>query len=139
MWLWRLAAWSMGLTLVCYAGLLGIGWYIRRKRLDRRISPRWLRMLHLLVGFVMLGLILVLLAIGLVGTLGHFGSLGHSWHLPVGLGVVLLSLGAAWTGTRIRYDLVQSRSLHIRVNGLLGAGLILALISGWAAVQKYIP
>ena len=139
LWLWKIAAWSMGWTLGIYLGLLGMGWWLRQRRLDRRVSPRWLRMLHVVAGFVMLFLVLLLLAIGIVGTLGHFGSLGHSWHLPMGLLVVALSLGAAWSGTRIRYDNVQTRSLHIRINGLLGMGLILVLISGWAVVQKYIP
>ncbi len=49
----------------------------------------------------MAGMVLLLLAIGFVGTLGHYGSLGHSPHLFAGLAVVDLVFLSAWSAIQI--------------------------------------
>ena len=43
----------------------------------------------------MVALVILLLAIGIVGTLGEYGSLGHSQHLGAGLITVVLVLISA--------------------------------------------
>ncbi len=139
-WLWRIAAWSMGLSVTIFFGLAVIGLVLRTQRLQAGTKPqKWLRILHRGLGIILVLLILNLLAIGVVGTLGHYGSLGHSWHLPVGLSVVVLSLGSAWSATRIHPQRPWARPLHLRINGLLFVALALVSLSGWSVVQKYIP
>lgn len=136
----------MGLAILCYLllALLG-GWMTLQRwqgsRLGHwRIRPLLLRRLHLGLGFALVCLILLLLAIGIVGTLGHFGSLGHSWHLPAGLAVVVLTLasaGSAWH--YLKTTRVWARELHVTFNLLLGIALVTVGISGWIVVQKYLP
>ncbi|MGK7907192.1 MAG: DUF4079 domain-containing protein [Synechococcus sp.] len=139
-WLWRIAAWSMGWTMSLYLGLLVVGLLLRRQRLNRSVPYRkWLRQLHVGAGLVMVLLIVVLLTIGIVGTLGHFGSLGHSWHLPAGLTVVGLAIASALTGRRIKPKHPNTRTIHLSVNGALAFALLLVLASGWSVVQKYLP
>ncbi|MEA5419299.1 DUF4079 domain-containing protein [Spirulina sp. CCNP1310] len=138
LWLWRIAAWSMGLSLTAY-GVLGLtGWGMWRGRGEGRSRPPWLRPLHLTLGFTLVALVLLLLTVGIVGTLGYYGTLGHSWHLGAGAGVVLLVLASAATGLNL-YRLPQGRSLHITINSLLLVGFIAVSLSGWAVVQKYLP
>ncbi|MEM9568531.1 MAG: DUF4079 domain-containing protein [Cyanobacteria bacterium P01_E01_bin.34] len=139
-WLWRAAAWSMGGTMVLYIIQIVLGLLVRRQRIDRDASKRvWFRHWHFWAGITMLGLILLLLAIGIVGTLGHFGSLGHSWHLPAGLMVVGLAIASAVTGSRIQSERPNSRIIHLSINGALAVALLLVLASGWSVVQKYLP
>jgi hypothetical protein len=139
LWLWRIAAWSMGLTLTGY-GLLavtgGVLFYTRTKAQER---SAWLRPLHILLGSSMVVLVLLLLSIGLVGTLGEYGSLGHSVHLLFGLTVVGLVLASAWSASRIAPERPWARSLHLTLNGFLGLGLTAVGLSGWQVVQKYLP
>lgn len=87
----------------------------------------------------MVGLVLLLLAIGIVGTLGHFGTLGHSSHLPVGLLVVGLVLLSAWSATKIGANQPWARSLHIGTNITLFVGFLWVSLTGWSVVQKYLP
>ncbi|MBE9136842.1 DUF4079 domain-containing protein [Nodosilinea sp. LEGE 07088] len=139
LWLWRIAAWSMGLTLTGYSLLAVTGSvlsYTRSKTVER---SAWLRPLHIALGITMVMLVLVLLAIGLIGTLGEYGSLGHSIHLLFGLLVVALVLTSAWSASRIALERPWARSLHLTVNGLLGLGLMAVGLSGWQVVQKYLP
>ena len=83
-------------------------------------------------------LVLGLLTIGLVGTIGHYGSLGHSPHLLVGLAVVILVLISATTATQIgKYP--QARSLHVGTNLILLLAFITVSLTGWNVVQKYLP
>jgi len=98
-----------------------------------------LRSLHIFSGVVIVGLVLLLLAIGIVGTLGHFGTLGHSLHLPVGLTVVGLTIAAAVTGLRISGDRLHSRIQHRRVDFVLLLALVWVVFTGWDVVQKYLP
>ncbi|WOD38209.1 DUF4079 domain-containing protein [Nodosilinea sp. E11] len=139
LWLWRIAAWSMGLTLTGY-GLLaitgGVLYYTRSKPIER---SAWLRPLHLGLGISMVTLVLVLLSIGIVGTLGEYGSLGHSIHLLFGLAVVALVLISAWSANRISPERPWARRLHVTLNGVLGLGLVAVGLSGWQVVQKYLP
>ncbi|NJK64386.1 MAG: DUF4079 domain-containing protein [Synechococcaceae cyanobacterium SM2_3_1] len=137
LWLWRIAAWSMGVTLVLYGCLLLLGLWIRHRRLGTDPPVAWLRTAHISLGVGMVATVGLLLLIGIVGTLGHFGSLGHSWHLPAGLLVVGLSLLSAWTGLRIQTP--KHRIIHIAMNVLLGMTLIWVLLTGWSVVQKYLP
>lgn len=138
LWLWRIAAWSMGLAVVAYLCLAATGLWMRWGRLGQHSRPGWLRVLHLGIGSAMIGLVLVLLAIGLVGTLGYYGTLGHSVHLPAGLLVVGLTLLSGWSALQIgRRE--WARSLHIGLNLTLFFGFLVVSLSGWSVVQKYLP
>lgn len=139
LWLWRIAAWSMGLSLTTYAVLAFTGgglWYIRQTRADR---PKWLRPLHYGLGMTLVGLVLLLMGIGLVGTLGEYGRLGHSWHLPMGLTVVALVCVSAWSATQIHPQRPWARPLHLSLNGVLFVAFAAVTYSGWQVVQKYLP
>lgn len=146
LWLWRIAAWSMGLTGLCFCILGILGGWMMVQRLNpaspRRVQRTWLRSIHIGVGLIMVGLVLLLVGIGIVGTLGHFGSLGHSWHLPAGLIVVGLTLASAWSAFQIgsnRIQAVRAREIHVAINSLLFLALIWVSITGWEVVQKYLP
>jgi hypothetical protein len=139
LWLWKIAAWSMGFVLVAY-GLLAISgvwmFYCRAAKVSR---PSWLRQFHYLTGIAIVSLVLLLLGIGLVGTLGHYGSLGHSPHLIAGLVVVGLVGLSAWSATQIGSKHSWARSLHIATNITLLGSLIFVSLTGWQVVQKYLP
>lgn len=138
-WLWRIAAWSMGLSLSAY-GLLAIsGLIIYSTRKDAKPRPAWLRPVHFGLGVTMVSLVLLLLSIGIVGTLGEFGSLGHSAHLPAGLTVVSLTLASAWSATRISPKRPWARKLHLSLNAALLLAFIIVTATGWSVVQKYLP
>ncbi|WP_159783586.1 DUF4079 domain-containing protein [Sodalinema gerasimenkoae] len=139
LWLWRFAAWSMGLSLTAY-GLLAIsGLILWGDRRHQRPRPPWLAPVHRTLGISLVVLVLFLLAIGLIGTLGYYGSLGHSWHLPAGVTVVLLVLTSAWSGWQIHPKQPQMRRIHITCNLLLALGFLAVSWSGWTVVQKYLP
>ncbi|NJK37077.1 MAG: DUF4079 domain-containing protein [Oscillatoriales cyanobacterium RM2_1_1] len=139
LWLWKIAAWSMGFSLLAY-GLLGIsGGWMFYSRLSGQPRPGWLRAFHYIVGSIMVSLVLGLLAIGLVGTLGYYGSLGHSVHLPAGLAVIGLVLVSAWSATQINPENSWARPLHIGMNITLLLGFSMVSLTGWDVVQKYLP
>jgi hypothetical protein len=139
LWLWRIAAWSMGLTVFTYF-LLGIsGFWLRRQRILQKLQPNLLRLFHFSLGFCLVILVLLLLGIGIVGTLGHYGNLGHSWHLGAGLSVVILVLASATSAILISRGLSQMRTVHVSINLILLFGLIWVLATGWDVVQKYLP
>ncbi|ACB52076.1 conserved hypothetical protein [Crocosphaera subtropica ATCC 51142] len=139
LWLWKIAAWSMGLSLFAYV-LLGLsgGWmfYGRHRQVSR---PVWLRWLHYIIGSIMVILVLLLLVIGLVGTLGHYGSLGHSFHLLAGLLTVILVLISATAATQISPEKPRMRWLHIGTNIMLFFSFAFVSLTGWTVVQKYLP
>ncbi len=128
----------MGLSISVY-GLLALSggrlFYTRRQNLER---PSWLRSLHFTLGGILVFLVLLLLSIGVVGTLGEFGGLGHSVHLPAGLAVVALTLGSAWSATRISPDRPWARQTHLTINGILFVGFVVVTATGWSVVQKYL-
>ena len=138
LWLWKIAAWSMGLSSLAYL-LLGMsGFWLHKRRSQGKPHPGWLRPFHYLTGITMVILVLVLLTIGLVGTIGYYGSLGHSAHLLVGFGLVILVLISATTATQIgKYP--QARSLHVGTNVMLFLAFISVSITGWNVLQKYLP
>lgn len=143
-WLWRIAAWSMGLSLTAF-GLLAVtgGTLFYARSQDARGAasferPNWLRPLHFTIGGILVLLVLLLLSIGVVGTLGEYGRLGHSVHLPAGLTVVALTLGSAWCATRISPDRPWARKAHLTLNGILLVGFIVVTATGWSVVQKYL-
>ncbi|MBI1240073.1 DUF4079 domain-containing protein [Umezakia ovalisporum] len=146
-WLWKIAAWSMGLSLLGYLLLLVTGiWMFRHRTSQRFPSFPWfiggrgeVRSLHYTIGITMVSLVLLLLAIGIVGTLGHFGSLGHSSHLIAGLTVVVLVLLSGFSATQINTRRSWARPLHIGVNIILFAGFAWVSVTGWIVVQKYLP
>lgn len=139
LWLWKIAAWSMGLSLFAYV-LLGIsGVWMLRRRIAKRPRPAWLRPFHYVIGAILVFLVLLLLAIGLIGTLGYYGSLGHSFHLLAGLLVVALVLTSAISATRISPKRPWARSLHVGTNIILLVGFIFVSLTGWTVVQKYLP
>lgn len=140
MWLWRIAAWSMGFTITAYILLAMLGLILRQQRLQQKSwFRRGLRVLHYSLGGILVFLVLLLLAIGIVGTLGHFGSLGHSWHFAAGLIVVALTLASAWSANHISPRKPWARQVHLICNGLLFVGLAWVSWTGWVAVQKYLP
>ncbi len=139
LWLWKIAAWSMGLSLTTYAILaISGGWmfYSRHNKLPR---PSWLRPFHYGIGSIMVSLVLLLLSIGLIGTIGHYGSLGHSFHLIAGVSVVILVLISAISATQINPKQPWVRSLHIGTNIILFFGFLTVGLTGWTVVQKYLP
>lgn len=129
----------MGLSLAAYFVLAVTGSWMFVARQTSQPRPTWLRSVHYAIGGTMVGLVVLLLVVGLVGTLGHFGSLGHSAHLPVGLTVVGLTLLSAWSATQISPKRPWARSLHIGTNAILFVGLALVSWTGWIVVQKYLP
>jgi hypothetical protein len=139
LWLWRIAAWSMGLTLSAYFVLAALGGWLRYARTHKTGRPSWVRGAHLAVGFGMVALVVLLLSIGVIGTLGEYGTLGHSVHLPAGLAVVALVLVSAWSATRIHPTRPWARPLHLSINGVLFLALAAVSWSGWTVVQKYLP
>jgi hypothetical protein len=148
LWLWKIAAWSMGLTLFLCVCLVVLGGLMRSRRLQGETAPQFfdaadsfvnLRRAHVSLGILLVLTVLLLLGIGVVGTLGHFGSLGHSPHLPAGLSVVALTLASAWSATQINHpQRPWARSLHITVNALLAIALLFVSWTGWTVVQKYL-
>lgn len=91
------------------------------------------------MGFVMTLLVLLLLGIGIVGTLGHFGSLGHSWHLFAGLFVVGLVFLTVWSAVQINLMQPWARLLHVGTSFVLLIGFVWVSLTGWDVVQKYLP
>ena len=138
-WLWKIAAWSMGFSLLAYFLLSMTGFVLFRKRQSHHLQPRWLRPLHYIVGWLMVSLVLLLLLIGIVGTLGHFGSLGHSGHLIAGLSVVFLVFLSAGSSTLIRPERDWARAIHVGTNIALLVGFTWVSWTGWQVVQKYLP
>jgi hypothetical protein len=139
LWLWKIAAWSMGCSVFAYLVLAVTGAWMLYSRKSQQPRPAGLRNLHYLVGGGMVCLVLTLLTIGLVGTLGYYGSLGHSIHLAAGLIVVSLVLGSAWSATQINSKNSWARSLHISLNIGLFFAFTAVSLSGWVIVQKYLP
>ena len=141
-WLWRIAAWSMGLSLTAFSLLAlsgGAVFYAHRGHRDLLLNKPWIRPLHYGLGIVLVSLVLLLLGIGIVGTLGEHGSLGHSVHLPAGLLVVALTISSAWCATRISPERPWARQAHLTLNGILFFGFILVTATGWSVVQQYLP
>lgn len=137
-WLWRIAAWSMGLSLAVYSSLLvtgGVVWYTRS---HQQPQPNWLRGLHIVLGAVLVTLVLLLLSIGIIGTLGEHGSLGHSWHLWAGLSVVGLVLLSAVMASQMAAR-PRARALHVAINAVLFFAFAAVGYSGWTVVQQYLP
>jgi len=129
----------MGLSLAAYFALAVTGSWMLVARQTSQPRPPWLRSVHYAIGGTLVGLVVLLLGIGLMGTLGHFGSLGHSAHLPVGVTVVGLTLLSAWSATQISPKRPWARSLHIGTNVILFIGFALVSWTGWIVVQKYLP
>jgi hypothetical protein len=139
LWLWKIAAWSMGFSLFAYLLLAVTGTWMFYDRHTKQPRPKWLRPVHLAVGVGMATLVILLLGIGVVGTLGYYGNLGHSAHLPAGLAVVTLVLVSVGSGLQISPKRPWARPLHIGTNVTLLAGFAIVLLTGWTIVQKYLP
>lgn len=139
LWLWKIAAWSMGLALFAYLLLAISGIWMVFLRQTRQFRPAWLRPFHYSAGIIMAALVLLLLGIGIVGTLGHYGSLGHSWHLPAGLAVVDLVFLSVWSAVQIAPSRPWARGLHIGTNLVLFIAFAFVSFTGWSVVQKYLP
>jgi hypothetical protein len=139
LWLWRIAAWSMGFSLLAYVLLAITGGWLFYSRQNRQRRSGWLRRLHYGMGGMLVVMVLLLLAIGLVGTVGYYGNLGHSVHLPAGLIVVGLVLLSAWSATQIGSKHPWARRLHVSTNIALLIGFVAVSLTGWNVVQKYLP
>lgn len=129
----------MGLSLAAYLLLVVTGSWMFAARHNGQSRPQWLRSAHYAIGGTMVGLVVLLLGIGIIGTLGYYGNLGHSAHLPTGLAVVGLTLLSAWSATQISPRRPWARSLHISTNVILFVGFALVSWTGWTVVQKYLP
>jgi hypothetical protein len=139
LWLWKIAAWSMGLAVFAYLLQTISGVWIYAKRVENQPRPNWLKPLHYLTGVMMVLLVLLLLGIGVVGTIGHYGNLGHSSHLWAGILVVILVLLSAASAYLIQQEgYAFARGLHLGINLVLLAGFIFVSFSGWEVVQKYL-
>lgn len=101
--------------------------------------PQWLKPLHYIIGGILVTLVLLLLGVGIVGTLGHYGSLGHSIHLVAGVTVVGLVLFSAAIALQISPQRPWARPVHVGTNILLLVGCLWVLLTGWDVVQKYLP
>ena len=137
-WIWtKISSWSMVLSLLAYLllGITGISLFSLRH--SKRPRPSWLRPLHYITGWVMVGLVLLLLAIGLVSTLSIYGTLGRSQHLIAGLSVVTLVLLSAGSATQISPKRPWVRTVHVSINMALLVAFTWVLFSGWQVVQKY--
>lgn len=140
----------MGFTILTYV-LLGTSgvWMIWLRKFglgesDRShpthpIPRQGVRSLHYGMGWILVALVLLLLGIGIIGTLGHYGTLGHSPHLVAGLMVVALVLLSAGTATQISPDRSWAKPLHLSLNALLFIALSWVSWTGWTVVQKYLP
>jgi uncharacterized membrane protein len=139
LWLWRIAAWSMGLSMTAYIILAVSGVILWKKREEKLPRPQWLRPFHWIIGTIMTTLVFILLSIGLIGTIGEYGNLGHSIHLPAGLIVVSLVAVSAWSSTQIHPSRPWARILHIRLNVALFFAFCFVGLSGLRVVQQYLP
>ncbi|TAE56254.1 MAG: DUF4079 domain-containing protein [Nostocales cyanobacterium] len=147
LWLWKIAAWSMGFSILAYAILSLSGFWLWQVRNTGRspigvVLPRVntiVKNFHYIIGLIMVSLVLLLLVIGIVGTLGHFRSLGHSSHLFAGLIVVVLVLISAFSATQISAGKFWARPLHLTLNMILFFGFAWVSLTGWSVVQKYLP
>ncbi len=128
----------MGFSVLAYLLLATTGVWMFGTRTKSISAPSWLKFLHYVLGASLVGLVLLLLAIGIVGTLGHFGSLGHSSHYVAGLVVVGLVLLSGASATLIHVK-PWARSLHVGTNITLCIGLVWVSLTGWNVVQKYLP
>jgi len=143
-WLWKIAAWSMGLSILAYICLAASGIFMYRRRQhpqhtrDFTYKTVVLRLFHYAIGGCMVFLVLLLLGVGIVGTLGHFGSLGHSSHLIAGLTTVVLVLTSAFAAMQINSH-PWARYLHVSINIILFFGFAWVSLTGWDVVQKYLP
>ena len=138
LWLWKIAAWAMGLTIAAYGVLLFSGSWMYYGRAARIGRPHWLRNFHYTTGIIIIFLVLLLLAIGVVGTVGYYGNLGHSSHLSAGLIVVALILLSGWSANQINSRNTWARTLHISINTALFFALVFVSWTGWEVVQKYL-
>ena len=138
-WLWKIAAWAMGLSIFAYILLAFSGAWMLTRTMTHRARPLWLRPFHYSVGTIMGLLVLVLLVIGIVGTLGHYGNLGHSVHLTAGLAVVILVSISWWSANQISPQKPWARLVHIGTNAILFWGFLFVSVTGWQVVQKYLP
>ena len=129
----------MGLSLSAYLLLLASGGWLFTSHRGLSARPGWLRPLHLAVGGIIVFLVLLLLAVGLMGTLGYYGSLGHSPHLAAGLTVVGLTLLSSWSALQISPQRRWARRLHLGTNLVLLVGFMVVSWTGWTVVQKYLP
>ncbi|WP_404788951.1 DUF4079 domain-containing protein [Altericista sp. CCNU0014] len=138
LWLWKIAAWSMGFALLTYVCLAVTGMGMLRARHGQSPRARW-RTVHIVLGLTLVALVLGLLTIGIVGTLGHYGNLGHSFHALAGSIVVAITVLSAGAALQIKEGNVWARRVHVSLNGLLGASFAAVLWTGWTVVQKYLP
>ncbi len=147
LWLWKIAAWSMGLSLLAYLllAVTGISMFRGRTSENARFISLFpggyggLSILHYGMGITMVCLVILLLAIGIVGTLGEYGSLGHSQHLGAGLTTVVLVLISAGSAILIRTGWIWARRIHVSTNIALFLVFVWVSLSGWSVVQKYLP
>lgn len=126
----------MGLSVCAYLFLAATGSWIWVRR--GQLRSQWFRTLHYSMGITLVLLVLLLLSIGIVGTLGHYGTLGHSVHLTAGLTVVVLVLLSAWSASQIGAS-PWARRLHLSTNALLFVAMAAVSWTGWSVVQKYLP
>lgn len=129
----------MGLSLSAYCCLLASGLWLLSGRQQKSPRRPWWRSLHIALGICLVGLVTLLLSIGIIGTLGEYGTLGHSVHLPAGLLVVALVALSAWSSTRIHPSRPWARPLHWGTNACLGVAFAGVTWSGWQVVQQYLP
>ena len=128
----------MGLSLLTYSILAVTGLGMAHTRKAQLPHAAW-RTTHITLGLSLTILVLGLSSIGIVGTLGQYGSLGHSNHGIFGGIVVSITLLSAGAALQIQRGYAWARPLHIALNVLLGAAFLGVLWTGWIVVQQYLP
>jgi len=128
----------MGGAIAFYVLLFLSGSWMFYTRAARIGRPAWLRNAHYIGGIIIVFLVVLLLAIGVVGTVGYYSSLGHSPHLWADLFVVGLISLSAWSANQINSRNSWARSLHVSTNAILFIGLAYVSWTGWEVVQKYL-
>jgi Protein of unknown function (DUF4079) len=138
LWLWKIAAWSMGLSMLTIT-LLGVsGYRLWQSRNRGKPAKAWLYQAHPVLGKILVFLTLLLWSVGFYGTVQDHGHLRFSAHFWAGSVMVILVCTSAWTAFQIpRYS--WARPLHLGLNGLIVCLLFWVLATGWVVVQPHLP
>jgi Protein of unknown function (DUF4079) len=138
LWLWKTAAWSMGLSTLTIT-LLGIsGYRLWQSRHRGKPAKSWLYKTHPALGKVLVFLTLLLWSVGFYGTVQDHGHLRFSAHFWAGSTMVLLVCTSAWAAFQIPRR-SWARSLHLGLNSLMVCLLFWVLATGWVVVQPHLP
>ena len=89
-WLWKIAAWSMGFSVLAYLLLATTGVWMFGTRTKSTPQPSWLKFLHYVLGASLVGLVLLS---GASATLIHVKP--WAWSVHIGTNITLFA-GLVW-------------------------------------------